>query len=109
MDGKTSLRANYFVSLQWPARAWIKETLLDGELVDNLEVLGAIHKKLESNPEFTYYHSWEKFDFIIYNNWSMLHNRSKLNMTEDQDRLFVRMNIDHIANDQWDSFKETID
>ena len=45
MDGKTSLRANYFVSPQWPARAWIKETLLDGELVDNLEVLGAIHKK----------------------------------------------------------------
>ena len=105
ITGKDSLRANYFVSPKWGDKAWIKETYLDNKLVDNLEILGKIYKNLSSREDLVYQHKWSQYDCIIYNNWSFLHNRTALELLPNQDRVFVRSNISHLSNNEWDAFK----
>jgi alpha-ketoglutarate-dependent taurine dioxygenase len=95
ITGKDSLRSNYFVAPGWSPHAWIKETYLQGQLVDNLTVLGAIHSELSARPELVYNHQWELNDIIIYDNWNLMHKRTQLDISDDQERLFWRTNLYH--------------
>jgi len=91
-----SLRSNYFISKDSSPKAWIKEVYLDDIKVDNMQTLGPIHKYLSSTPGLTYTHSWEQYDFIIYDNWNLMHRRTNLNITNGGERLFFRTNIHHV-------------
>ena len=51
-------------------------------------------KELLKIPNRTYYHTWDTFDIAIYDNWSFVHNRSKLILNSDEIRNFYRANID---------------
>jgi len=105
VTGKKSLRANYFVSPKWGDKAWIKETYLDNIKVDNLEILGKLYKKLSQRDDLVYQHRWLQYDCIIYNNWSFMHNRTALELLPNQDRVFIRSNISHLSNEEWNKFK----
>lgn len=105
VTGEKSLRANYFVSPQWGEKAWIKETFVDDKKVDNLETLGKIYKRLSSRQDLVYTHQWSQFDCIIYNNWSFMHNRTALNLQPNQERVFIRGNISHLTDKDWDQSK----
>jgi hypothetical protein len=105
VTNKESLCANYFMSPGWGDKAWIKETYIDDVKVDNLEILGKIYKNLSMRDELVYKHQWSQYDCIIYNNWSFVHKRSALGLSPDQDRVFVRANMAHLSNEEWDRFK----
>lgn len=105
ITSKKSLRANYFIAPGWGDKAWIKETYIDDVKVNNLETLGKIYKSFSVRDELVYKHQWDKFDCIIYNNWSFMHNRTALGLLQDQDRVFIRANIAHLSNKDWNEFK----
>ena len=98
ITGVESLRSNYFVSHDSSPHAWIKQVLLDGNPIDNYELLGSIHSKLSAREDLVYKHKWQDYDIIIYDNWNLMHRRSSLNLNASNERLFLRANIHHINN-----------
>jgi len=97
VTNKKSLRCNYYVNPRDDKTnmAWIKETYLNGELVDNQYTLEPIHEKFEARPDLLYTHQWEVNDLIIYDNWNMIHKRSHCNVKAGEERAFWRANIKH--------------
>lgn len=98
ISGVESIRANFFVDSRRPditKQAWIKETFIDGEIVDNYLTLGPIYKRITSIPGNVYTHRWETFDLIIYDNCNLMHRRSHCRLEEGQERKFFRANISH--------------
>lgn len=97
ITGKQSLRCNYYVNARDPRThmAWIKETYLNGEVVDNEYTLEPILEKLESRPDLVYTHQWEIDDLIIYDNWNLIHKRTYCNVKPGEERAFWRANIKH--------------
>ena len=96
VTGQQSLRLNFFCD---PARnitdAWIRNVRVDGKLLNPRDTLVPFFKHLESQPELNYTHRWDDFDIIVYDNWSFVHNRSKLEFDPSLERLMYRSNIDH--------------
>lgn len=95
ITGVKSLRSNYFVSNKSSPYAWIKEVKVNGIKKDNYEILGKIHKKLSLNKDLIYTHKWNIYDLIIYDNWNLMHRRTGLNISNSDERLFLRTNIHH--------------
>lgn len=105
ITGKKSLRANCFVIPDHP-HLWIRNTFVNGTEVDNKTVLGKIYKELSARDELVYTHKWDLYDLVMYNNWSFIHNRSEVRLTDkNQRREFLRVNIDHVPNANWKSHK----
>ena len=96
VTGQQSLRLNFFCD---PERnitdAWIRNVRVDGKLLNPRDTLVPFFKHLESQPELKYTHRWDDFDIIVYDNWSFVHNRSKLEFNPSLERLMYRSNIDH--------------
>jgi len=95
VTGRKSIRANYFVAENSGPTAWIKNTYIDGIEVDNMATLGPLYKKLSLREDLTYTHQWDLYDFIIYNNCSFMHRRTKLDLNDGEEREFIRANIHH--------------
>lgn len=98
ITGKKSLRSNFFYNYKEPLPLpWIKETYINGKKVEPYDLIGPIHKKLQSREDLVYTHKWQNYDLILYDNWSFIHKRTRLNLKEDEERLFIRANISHIV------------
>lgn len=97
ITGKKSLRCNYYVNPRdmQTAMAWIKETYLNDEKVDNETILEPIHKRFEERSDLLYTHQWEVNDLIIYDNWNLIHKRTYCNVKPGEERAFWRANIKH--------------
>lgn len=105
LSGKMSLRSNHF-RVNTPA--YIDKTYLDGVEVDNLETLGPIHKKLSEREDLTYYHRWQDYDLLIYDNYHFMHNRTDLRLSAGQIREFFRANVAHLSDQEWIDHKNFI-
>jgi alpha-ketoglutarate-dependent taurine dioxygenase len=96
VTGQQSLRLNFFCD---PERnitdAWIRNVKIDGKLLNPRDTLAPFFKHLESCLELNYTHRWDDFDIVVYDNWSFVHNRTKLEFDPKLERLMYRTNIDH--------------
>lgn len=101
ITGQLSLRLNYFRDGRpETSNAWIRKTFVKGEERPNKEVLGPILKELSSRPDLVYTHKWQENDLVLYDNWSFVHRRTALDLKPDQERRFIRANIDHVKDDE---------
>jgi alpha-ketoglutarate-dependent taurine dioxygenase len=104
ITNKNSLRLNYFCDTEKEiTNAWIKHVKVNGILTECKPVLGPYLKFLEKQQSLLYTHKWDTYDIVIYDNWPFVHNRTFLNLEPDQERLFYRINIDHLPNKACDS------
>ena len=76
---------------------WIKNVIVDGQLLDPRETLLPYYNFLLSKPELLYTHKWETYDIIVYDNWSFVHSRTPLIFDSALERLMYRTNIDHVV------------
>ena len=98
VTGRKSLRLNYFCEPDKNVNdAWIKNVIVDGQLLDPRETLLPYYNFLLSKPEFLYTHKWETYDIIVYDNWSFVHSRTPLIFDSALERLMYRTNIDHVV------------
>lgn len=95
ITGEKSLRLNFFNEPGKIEDAWICGVKLDGKLLDDCLVLKRYLDELLSMRDRMYFHTWDTHDIIVYDNWSFVHNRSKLVLNPGERRHFYRANIDH--------------
>lgn len=96
---KNSLRLNFFRDDDIKnSNAWIKNVFVKGEMQDPKPVLSPFFKYLETQQDLIYTHRWDDFDIIIYDNWPLVHNRTKLEFDISLERLMYRTNIDHLTD-----------
>jgi len=101
ITGKQSLRLNWFCR---PNRtdAWIKNIKIDGVVQPDNSVLNDYFNYLSQFGDLYYEHVWDTLDISIYDNWSFVHRRSKLNFDGNTEyREFLRINIDHCSEEEW--------
>jgi alpha-ketoglutarate-dependent taurine dioxygenase len=99
VTGQQSLRLNFFCDTESNITdAWIKNVKVNNELRECRPVLGPYLKFLEDQQSLVYTHKWDQNDIVIYDNWPFVHNRTPLNLEPDQERLFYRLNIDHLTD-----------
>ena len=110
ITGKQSLRLNYYNDpTKKITNGWIKNIVIDGEIKNNCQdYLKPFVDFVESQPEMLYGHKWDTFDIVIYDNWSFIHNRTQLKFDDKLERLFLRANIDHIPQENWNSYKDSV-
>ena len=94
IQNRESISLNCYSTPEFPYM-WIKNTRVDGIERDNTEILQPIFDKLEQRADLQYTHKWGTHDFIMYNNWHMVHNRTKIIIGENEVREFIRVNVDH--------------
>lgn len=97
-----SLRLNYF-NEGATKDAWICGVKIDGVLQPDCSLIRELLEYLEKQPDLLYYHTWDTNDIIIYDNWTFVHNRTKLQFDEEQglERFFFRINIHHVSDAIW--------
>lgn len=94
VTGERSLRLNYYCKGQ-DQTAWIKHVKIDGvQQPDNGLVEQFINHLLQFK-EIQYFHTWDTYDIMIYDNYPFIHNRSPLILEAGEERHFYRINIDH--------------
>lgn len=107
ITNKDSLRLNYFCDIEKNiTNAWIKHVKVNGALTECKPVLGPYLKFLENQQTLLYTHKWDTYDIVIYDNWPFVHNRTFLNLEPGQERLFYRINIDHLNDKAYASHNQ---
>lgn len=95
ITGKSSLRLNDFCKDKYQS-AWIKFVKINNEL-HNCQLIENFINHLLQFQELQYFHTWDTFDILIYDNYQFIHNRSALIFEPGEVRHFYRMNIDHVT------------
>jgi alpha-ketoglutarate-dependent taurine dioxygenase len=109
ITNKHSLRLNFFCdATKNITDAWIKNVTVNGILTECKPVLGPYLKFLENQNKLIYTHTWDTNDIVIYDNWPFVHNRTQLDLKPDQERLFYRINIDHLSNTVYSTHKQLL-
>jgi alpha-ketoglutarate-dependent taurine dioxygenase len=109
ITNKSSLRLNFFCDPENNITdAWIKNVTVNGILTECKPVLGPYLKFLENQQNLLYTHKWDTHDIIIYDNWPFVHNRTQLDLKSGQERLFYRINIDHITDAAYTTHKQLL-
>jgi alpha-ketoglutarate-dependent taurine dioxygenase len=111
ITGRKSLRLNYYVGyplVKNSQNAWIKNVYIDGiEQPDNSLIQEYIDDILKI-PNMYYKHSWDIWDIALYDNYPFIHGRSSIQFdlnsnTNTSDRILYRINIDHVADKDWEN------
>jgi len=108
VTGQQSLRLNYYVGYpgsQNSSNAWIRNVLVDGvEQKDCSLIQEYIDALLQIKNTF-HRHQWDRYDIAIYDNYSFVHGRTRLNLYSESnvqlERTLYRMNIDHVLDSEW--------
>jgi alpha-ketoglutarate-dependent taurine dioxygenase len=109
VTNKSSLRLNFFCDAEKNITdAWIKNVSVNGTLTECRPVLGPYLKFLENQQSLRYTHKWDTYDIVIYDNWPFVHNRTQLDLEPGQERLFYRINIDHLIDVAYTTHKQLI-
>jgi alpha-ketoglutarate-dependent taurine dioxygenase len=104
ITGNHSLRLNYFNDKSENITdAWIKSATFNGEIREPGDILKPYYRELASHPDLVYTHKWDNFDIAIYDNWSFVHNRTRLVFDPTLERKFYRVNIKHLNDKEWES------
>lgn len=105
ITNRKSLRLNWFNDEETDG-AYIKAIKLDGVLQENCDLLKEFFRHLERCSDLVYTHTWDTYDIALYDNWPLVHKRSRLNFDPDLERHFYRANIDHLNDIEWAAHKE---
>lgn len=105
INGRKSLRLNYFVKLSGRQDAWILESFYKDQKMPNQILIGKTIDRLLTREELKYQHTWEIGDIAIYDNWSFLHGRTALVLQPGDVREMWRANIDHLTTKEFNSKK----
>jgi hypothetical protein len=92
-----SLRVNHH-NKNGISDGWICDVKIDGVSQRDCRLIQQYLDAILEHPDMVYYHYWNVNDLVICDNWSLLHNRSSLNLKENEERLMVRVDIDHAIN-----------
>ena len=107
LTGNDSLRLNFFnVPETNLTDAWIKKVIVNGVEMDPKPILGPYLKHLSSQENLVYTHKWDTYDILIYDNWPLVHKRTRLEFDPTLERHFYRANVDHVSGDEWETHKE---
>lgn len=80
---------------------WIHDVLDADDNRVGGQAMGDLIGLMEKVPNSIWYHNWMEGDIIIYDNQAFVHNRTPLNLSEGQERLLWRMNVDHDFDFKW--------
>jgi alpha-ketoglutarate-dependent taurine dioxygenase len=100
ITGERSLRLNYYNKGENKG-AWICGVKIDGVLQKDCSLIEHYTKHLLQFQELQYFHTWDTFDILIYDNYPFIHNRSPLILEAGDERHFYRMNIDHTTEEEF--------
>lgn len=89
-----SLRLNYFCEGS-DQTAWIKHVKINQDIQPDCRLIRDYINHLLKFPSLQYFHTWDTFDILIYDNYPFVHNRSPLILEAGEERHFYRINIDH--------------
>lgn len=104
IPNRKSLRLNYFVKNNGMSKdAWILKSLYNDKEISNETLIGDTIDELLYRPELYYQHIWDIGDIAIYDNWSFIHGRTKLVIHPGEEREFIRANIDHLTDRQFNN------
>jgi len=92
---ESSLRLNAYCKLGYQD-GWIKHVKINNELQGDCQLVETFINHLLQFQELQYFHTWDTFDIMIYDNYQFIHNRTKLIFEPGEERHFYRMNIDHV-------------
>ena len=95
-----SLRLNYFCEGN-DQTAWIKHVKINDHIQPNCQLINEFITHLLTFPTLQYFHTWDTFDILIYDNYPFIHNRSPLILEAGEERHFYRMNIDHVDDSEF--------
>jgi alpha-ketoglutarate-dependent taurine dioxygenase len=91
-----SLRLNHHNIKDKVKDGWICDVQIDGQSQLDCQLIQDYIDAILEHKEMIYYHQWNTNDLIIYDNWPLIHNRTALNISENEERLILRVNIDHV-------------
>lgn len=94
ITGERSLRLNYCCKGK-DQTGWIKYVKIDGVQQHDNSLIEDFINHLLQFQEIQYFHIWDTYDILIYDNYPFIHNRSPLILEEGEERHFYRINIDH--------------
>lgn len=94
ITGERSLRLNYYCTSK-DQTGWIKYITIDGNKQPNNDLIEQFTNHLLQFKELQYFHIWDTYDIMIYDNYPFIHNRSSLILEAGEERHFYRINIDH--------------
>lgn len=102
ITGQQSLRLNYF-NEGTRKDAWICGVKIDGVLQSDCSLIRQLLEYCEQHQSLLYHHTWDTNDVVIYDNWTFVHNRTKLQFDEEQglERFFFRINVHHVPDAKW--------
>lgn len=107
ITGQNSLRVNYYNQLSKKVtNAWIKYVIHKGHIDPECNFVANVLTDLTQHSRLKYTHKWDVNDLLIYDNWPLVHNRTKLEFDPTQERFFYRMNIDHVDHNLWIKHKQ---
>lgn len=92
-----SLRLNYYCRGQ-DQTGWIKHVKINGVHQPDNSLIEQFTTHLLQFKELQYFHTWDTYDILIYDNYPFIHNRSQLILEAGEERHFYRINIDHVAD-----------
>lgn len=97
-----SLRLNYFCKGN-DQTGWIKHVKINNEQQPNCQLIEDFTTHLLNFPDLQYFHTWDTFDILIYDNYPFIHNRSSLILEAGEERHFYRINIDHLTDTEFNN------
>jgi len=100
---KNSLRLNWFNDHK-TLNAYITGVKLHNVLQPDCDIIDKYIKYIETLDSSTYTHTWDTYDIAIYDNWSFVHKRSKLNFDDHLVRHFYRSNINHLSESDFKKY-----
>jgi alpha-ketoglutarate-dependent taurine dioxygenase len=97
ITGQKSLRLNAYCTPE-ASDLWIKRVFIDEVEQQDCSLIQGFISTLENVPELSYTHTWERKDIAIYDNWSFIHGRTPIILSDtlENERKFYRINIDHV-------------
>jgi taurine dioxygenase len=101
ITGEKSLRLNSYNIPGVSNDEWICKVFVDGIEQEDCFLLRDYIDQLLTNPNLVYWHTWDDFDILIYDNWSFVHCRTNLQLEPGQERMLYRANIDHVPDNYW--------
>jgi taurine dioxygenase len=100
ITGKRSLRINSY-NRPGITDEWICKVYVDGIEQLDCSLIKEYTDALIANPDLLYWHDWDEFDILIYDNWSLIHCRTELKLKPGEERMLIRANIDHVPDKYW--------
>lgn len=101
---EASLRLNYFCKGN-DQTGWIKYVKINDQQQSDCQLVDDFTKHLLQFQELQYFHTWDTFDILIYDNYPFIHNRSSLILEAGEERHFYRINVDHLTDEEFDNHK----